>query len=98
LLINNNWHIYVFYSKQILYRMLNKKKFFPLTYSSWDNQEIKAINKIINSGQLTYSNQVKKFESKFAHHMQMKYGIMVNSGSSANLLSIAALFYKKKTL
>jgi len=76
--------------------MLNKKKFFPLTYSSWDNQEIKAINKIINSGQLTYSNQVKKFESKFAHHMQMKYGIMVNSGSSANLLSIAALFYKKK--
>ena len=51
--------------------MLNKNIFFPLTYSSWDNQEIKAITKIINSGQLTYSNIVKKFESKFAHHMQM---------------------------
>ena len=76
--------------------MLNKKNIFPLTYSTWDNQEIKAINQIINSGQLTYSNQVKKFESQFANYMQMKYGIMVNSGSSANLLSIASLFYKKK--
>jgi CDP-6-deoxy-D-xylo-4-hexulose-3-dehydrase len=76
--------------------MLNKKNFFPLTYSTWDNQEVKAINRIVNSGQLTYSNQVKKFEAKFAHHMRMKYGIMVNSGSSANLLSIASLFYKKK--
>ena len=76
--------------------MLNKKNNFPLTYSTWNNQEVNAIKETINSGQLTYSNLVKEFESKFAHHMQMKYGIMVNSGSSANLLSIAALFYKKK--
>jgi CDP-6-deoxy-D-xylo-4-hexulose-3-dehydrase len=76
--------------------MLNKKNNFPLTYSTWNNQEINAINKTIKSGVLTYSKQVKKFEGKFARYMQMKYGIMVNSGSSANLLSIASLFYKKK--
>ena len=75
--------------------MLNKKNKFPLTYSTWNNEEVGAINKIIKSGQLTYSKQVKKFESKFANYMQMKFGIMVNSGSSANLLSIASLFYKK---
>lgn len=75
--------------------MLNKKNKFPLTYSTWNNQEVNAINKIIKSGQLTYSKNVKKFESKFAKYMQMKFGIMVNSGSSANLLSIASLFYKK---
>ena len=40
--------------------------------------------------------KVKEFESMFAKHMGSKYSVMVNSGSSANLLMIAALFYKKE--
>ena len=35
-----------------------------------------------------------EFEKKFADFLNTKYSIMVNSGSSANLLMIAALFYK----
>ena len=38
---------------------------------------------------------VKQFENDFAKFTQNKYSVMVNSGSSANLLAIAALFYKK---
>jgi CDP-6-deoxy-D-xylo-4-hexulose-3-dehydrase len=38
---------------------------------------------------------VKAFEQEFATYFGKKYGIMVNSGSSANLIAVAALFFKK---
>ena len=69
---------------------------FPLTYNSWNQLEEKAILNVINSGQYTYSNKVKKFEREFAKYQGMKWGIMANSGSSANLLAVSSLFYKKK--
>ncbi len=72
------------------------KKNYPLTYSSWNEDEIEQINKVIKSNQFTYSKQVKNFEKIYSKYFGMKYGVMVNSGSSANLISIASLFYKKK--
>ena len=72
------------------------KKNYPLTFSSWNKDEINQINKVIKSNQFTYSKQVKKFEKEYSKYFGMKYGVMVNSGSSANLISIASLFYKKK--
>ena len=77
-----------------LYKTLN----YPLTYSSWDKKEIEQIHKVINSGQFTYASEVKKFEKKYADYFKMKHAIMVNSGSSANLISIGSLFFKKKIL
>jgi CDP-6-deoxy-D-xylo-4-hexulose-3-dehydrase len=38
---------------------------------------------------------VREFENKFAQHMGSNYAVMVNSGSSANLLMIAALVLDK---
>ena len=38
---------------------------------------------------------VKQFEDKFSSFFGKKYGVMVNSGSSANLVGVAALFHKK---
>ena len=38
---------------------------------------------------------VKKFEKNFAKFHKVKYSVMVNSGSSANLLMVASLFYQK---
>ena len=35
--------------------------------------------------------KVENFEKRFAEHFGTKYAIMVNSGSSANLLIVAAL-------
>jgi CDP-6-deoxy-D-xylo-4-hexulose-3-dehydrase len=39
--------------------------------------------------------KVSEFETKFADYFEKKYAIMVNSGSSANLIAVASLFYKK---
>lgn len=66
----------------------------PLATTTWDNEEIKAINEIIKNGQFTMSKHVKEFESKYADFNDSKYCVMVNSGSSANLLAISALFYR----
>ena len=41
-------------------------------------------------------DEVAEFERQFARYFGVRYGVMVNSGSSANLISTAALFYKKE--
>jgi len=74
---------------------MNQKLNYPLTFSSWDYKEILQIQKVIKSGQFTYASEVKNFEKKYAEFFKMKHAIMVNSGSSANLVSIASLFFKK---
>lgn len=68
---------------------------YELASTSWDDNEIEAINNVIKSNIYTMGNYVKQFENYFAKYTQNKYCVMVNSGSSANLLAIAALFYKK---
>src|SRR5215475_4820592 len=70
--------------------------FYDLAFSSWGQEEIEAIRRTIESGQVTMGEQVREFEQEFARYFGMRYGVMVNSGSSANLISIAALFYKKE--
>lgn len=68
---------------------------YKLSYSTWGEEEEAALKKIINKSQLTMSEITKEFEKKFAKKLKRKYAVMVNSGSSANLISIASLFYKK---
>lgn len=67
---------------------------YELASSSWDKKEIEALNKVIASGKFTMGQNVKKFEKLFASYFGSKYGVMVNSGSSANLLAIASLFFR----
>lgn len=68
---------------------------YPLATATWDNKEYQALQDVIDSGMFTMGPRVKEFECKFASHMGSRYAVMVNSGSSANLLMIAALFYTK---
>ncbi len=68
---------------------------YELASSSWDNKEIEAINDVIRKNIYTMGDYVKQFEADFAKFTGNKYCVMVNSGSSANLLAIAAMFYKK---
>ncbi len=51
---------------------------------------------VIASGQFTMGEKVQSFEERFARFIGSEYCVMVNSGSSANLLAIAALKYRKK--
>lgn len=67
---------------------------YQLAYNSWGKEELNAINKVIKSNRFTMGPYVKKFEKKFSKFLGSKYSVMVNSGSSANLLAAAILKYK----
>lgn len=71
---------------------------FPLATSSWGKEELDAMQKVIASGRFTMGEYVHLFEREFAKYVGSKHCIMVNSGSSANLLIVAALFYTKNPL
>ena len=72
----------------------NWKKGDPIYYSGpyWDNQEVTAaITSLLGGKWLPAGEQVNKFEREFSKQFDFKHSVMVNSGSSANLVMIAAL-------
>ncbi|MBT3552174.1 MAG: DegT/DnrJ/EryC1/StrS family aminotransferase [Rhodospirillaceae bacterium] len=68
---------------------------YELAADSWGPEERAAIDDVIASGRLTMGPKVAEFERAFADYFGRKYAVMVNSGSSANLVGIAALCYRK---
>jgi len=68
---------------------------FELSSSSWGEEEYEAMQRVIVSGRFTMGDNVRQFEQDFAKKFGIKYALMVNSGSSANLIGVASLFYKK---
>ena len=66
---------------------------FPLATATWDEAEYAAMNDVIKSGMFTMGPKVAEFEKRFAEYQGSRYAVMVNSGSSANLLMTAALIY-----
>lgn len=69
---------------------------YSLASSTWDEKELASIQRVIDSGNYSMGNEVIKFEQEFAKFTGSKYCVMVNSGSSANLIMTAALFYRKE--
>ena len=67
---------------------------YELSSTSWGPEEIDAINRVVRSGRFTMGEQVRRFEEAFAERFGMNHAVMVNSGSSANLVAVAALFYR----
>jgi len=66
----------------------------PIYYSGpyWDNKETEAaIDTFLNGKWITTGEKVYKFERLFSKRFNVKHSHMVNSGSSANLVLIAAL-------
>ncbi|TLD82254.1 DegT/DnrJ/EryC1/StrS family aminotransferase [Helicobacter sp. MIT 05-5293] len=68
---------------------------FTLAQSTWDSKELQAIEEVIKSDYFTMGKKVAKFEEDFAAFVGAKYAVMTSSGSSANLIATAALFYTK---
>ena len=64
---------------------------YLLSPNSFSNEDIINGIKILLTKKITMSEMTKKFEYEFAKYMGVKYALMVNSGSSANLLSTFAL-------
>ena len=62
----------------------------PYGFSVHGKEEIDAVVRVLK-GNTALGDKTKEFESKIARLFGKKYGIMVNSGSSANLLAFEIL-------
>ena len=69
---------------------------YPLAYSTWGKEELEAIQKVIDTDMYTMGKHVKQFEEEFAEQFGSENAVMVNSGSSANLLMLSLLKWKYK--
>ena len=72
----------------------------PLSVDTWGDEERAAIDRIMKSGRYTIGEVTAEFEREYAKYCGTKYCVAVNSGSSANLLMVAAwtLRYGKGTV
>lgn len=68
--------------------------FHELAAPTWGVEEEDAIRRVLASGRYTMGEEVAAFEREFAAYFGARHAIMVNSGSSANLVAVAALSYK----
>lgn len=69
---------------------------YSLASSTWDEKELEAIQKVIDSDMYSMNKYVAQYEKDFASFFGSKYAVMTSSGSTANLIMIAALFFKKE--
>ena len=71
---------------------MKKIWYAPYKFESYGEEEIKAVEETLRSGWLGGQGPKSiEFEEKIAKRFGKKYGVFVNSGSSACLLAIAAL-------
>jgi CDP-4-dehydro-6-deoxyglucose reductase, E1 len=77
-----------------------KKYFYPLIENPYRKKDLYAAKKVISTGRITMGKFTNLFENKFTNKLKTKYSLMVNSGSSANLLALQCLInpYRKKRL
>src|SRR5271166_5026077 len=69
---------------------------YPTAFTTWNEEETQAaIKRVLASGRLTMGEETFEFEKELAVYNKRKHAICVNSGSSANLIGIAALHHKR---
>jgi CDP-6-deoxy-D-xylo-4-hexulose-3-dehydrase len=66
-----------------------------LTSSTWDGLELEAVLRVAASGQTTMGPEVAEFEREYAAFCGTRYCVAVNSGSSANLVMVAAFTLRR---
>ena len=73
------------------FKNLIKKNYkYQLLENGFSNKDISIGKKVLMSKRITMSSHTKDFETAFAKKLGVKYALMVNSGSSANLLATFA--------
>ena len=75
--------------------MKNKSIKYPLTNTVLDNDDIESGVKVLKSKWITMGRETLKFENTFSKKISNRPSIMVNSGSSANLLIFQCLINPK---
>ena len=79
--------------KKFLYKILlpkKKKYIYPLLDKGLSKNDLNEGIKVLKSGNITMGLKTKKFENLFKKKLKTNYALMVNSGSSANLLAAFA--------
>lgn len=64
---------------------------YPLSVSTFGEEEEDAAVEVLRSGNTTMGEKVEEFEEAFARYVNIPYAVMVNSGSSADLLAAYAI-------
>ena len=74
--------------------------FYPLLENPYRAKDINSAIKILKSRKLTIGSKTIEFQKKFSNKLKIKHSLMVNSGSSANLLAFQCLInpYRKYRL
>ncbi len=70
--------------------LINKSYKYELLENGFTDQDINIGKKVLISKRITMASHTKNFEIDFAKKIGAKYALMVNSGSSANLLATFA--------
>lgn len=70
------------------------KYLYNLSYNSFSKTDFKATQKVFIQEKYTMGTTVAKFEKELSKWLNVKNSIMVNSGSSANLLLVSSLLYR----
>jgi len=68
---------------------------YKLATSTWCKSEIKAIQDVIDTDKFSMGPKVEEYEKKFAKFFGSDYAVMCSSGSTANLLMVASMFFSK---
>ena len=69
---------------------------YPLLENAFSIDDILSGIKVLLNGRITMSEITENFQYEFAKFVGAKYALMVNSGSSANLISTFALVNPRK--
>ena len=77
-------------------KKLSHKFRYSLLENAFSSDDILSGIEVLLSSRITMSEITEKFQYEFAKYVGAKYALMVNSGSSANLLAAFALVNPKK--
>jgi len=83
--------IKAYFSKNEQKSFTRGKSKIPLAVPPYDANEVIESLESLMSMKTTAGKKVETFEKKFSKYVGIKYGTMVNSGSSANLLALSIL-------
>ena len=75
------------------FNKIEKRNYFgyPLLDDAFSAEDINSAMEVLLSKKITMGEITNEFEHEFANYIGSKYALMVNSGSSANLLAAFAL-------
>lgn len=71
---------------------------YRLASDTWNAAEYRAALEVLASGHFTMGDKVQEFEKAYASWQGSKFAVYCNSGSSANLLALSALYYDPRHL